>query len=133
MYSKEEQLKHNKVKKQSTFGKKRSRVKPRSDKMKKVKLESNPYNSFLHNSGQVCCVCGCPDIVVHHPTDLKRLKGLPRRDWKRAITLCNKHHDNYSKVSIHVMSHEEFYEKVMSFETIMFHCDRLYKEYLRSM
>jgi len=121
-------------KSKGSFGTKPSRIKPRSKKMIAEKLDSNPYNSYLHNSGQVCIVCGYHKIEVHHITDIKRIKGK-RRCWKRAVTLCDEHHNRFnSKVSIHALS-DRFYDEIMSFEKLMWHSDRLwneYQEYLRS-
>lgn len=116
------------------FGKKANRLKPRSKKMQIEKLHSNPYNSYLHNSGQACIVCGNPNIEIHHITDIKRIKGK-RRCWKRAVTLCDEHHNRFnSKVSIHALS-DRFYVEIMSFKKLMWHSDRLwneYQDYLRS-
>lgn len=126
--NKKEKSSFGKRKSKGDFGKKKSKLNPRSKKMKAEKVESNPYNSYLHDSGQVCIVCGNPVIEVHHITDIKRIKGK-RRCWKRAVTLCDEHHNRFnSKVSIHALS-DRFYVEIMSFKKLMWHSDRLWNEY----
>ena len=130
MYSKKEQLKKVKEKKVSTFGKKRSCSKKRSKKVSLEKVElSNDYYEYLHNSNQKCVICGDISIEIHHITDIKRLPIEPRRYWNRVVTLCPSHHKN-SKDGIHILSKEEFYNKVMSFEKLIENSARLYEEYL---
>lgn len=132
MYSKYEQLKKVKEKKVSTFGKKRSCLKKRSKKTKVEKEElSNDYYDYLHNSGQKCAICGSNLIEIHHITDIKRIPDEPRRVWNRVITLCPEHHKN-GKDGIHILSKDEFYSRVMSFNKLMKKSFGLYQEYLRS-
>lgn len=122
----------NKRKSKGAFGKKKARVKPRSQKLKKEKDNlSNDYYKYLHSSGQKCVICGCDCIEIHHITDIKRLKDEPRRVWNRVVTLCPEHHKN-GKNGIHILSKDEFYDEVISFSKLMKHSDRLYHEYLRS-
>lgn len=128
--TKQEQLEWNKVKKVSTFGKKKSCLKKKSKKVTLEKVElSNDYYNYLHNSNQKCVICGCISIEIHHITDIKTLPNEPRRVWNRVVTLCPAHHKN-SKDAIHILSKKEFYSRVMSFEKLMENSDRLYKEYL---
>lgn len=116
-------------KSKGAFGSKKSKVKARSSKMSKEKDElSNDYYSYLHSSNQKCVVCGSNSIEIHHITDIKRIPGK-RRVWNRVITLCPEHHKN-SKEAIHALSKDAFYDKIMSFEKLMEHSDRLYCEYL---
>lgn len=132
MFTKEDQLKKNKIKKVSTFGKKRSSLKKRSIKVIKEKSDfSNDYYKYLHNSNQKCVVCGGNCDAIHHLTDIKRIPGK-RREWNRVVTLCNNHHDNYSNESIHVLSREDFYDKIMSLDDLLKNSKLLYLEYLRS-
>jgi 5-methylcytosine-specific restriction endonuclease McrA len=124
------QTKKNKQKKESTFGKKKSSIKRRSQKMRVEKENlSNLYYEYLHTSNQKCAVCGGSCDAIHHITDIKRIKGK-RRVWNRVVTLCNKHHDNYSNESIHVLSREKFYDKIMSLEDLLSHSKRLFLQYL---
>ena len=129
MFTKEEQLKKVKNKKVSSFGKK---VKFMSKNSKKVNFEkselSNNYYEYLHNSNQKCIVCGDISIEIHHITDIKKIPGK-RREWNRVVTLCPNHHKN-GKDGIHILSKDEFYDRVMSFEELMENSDRLYQEYL---
>lgn len=143
--SKEQQLKKNKDptekipwgmrKSKGGFGTKKYHLKKRSDKTQSEKIEkSNPFYDWIHNSGQVCAVCGCSDIDIHHITDLKNIKGK-RRSWDRVIVLCKAHHKgdslyHYNGNAIHVLSKERFYATVMSFEEMMRHSDSIYEEYL---
>lgn len=131
MYSKDEQLKKVKEKKISTFGKKKSCLKKRS---KKTKVEkeylSNDYYEYLHNSNQKCVVCESSLIEIHHITDIKRIPNEPRRAWNRVVTLCPTHHKN-GKNGIHILSKDEFYNRVMSFEELIKKSFELYQEYLR--
>ena len=130
MYSKKEQLKKVKEKKVSTFGKKKSCLEKKSKKVSLEKVElSNDYYEYLHNSNQKCVICGDISIEIHHITDIKRLLNEPRRAWNRVVTLCPAHHKN-SKDGIHILSKEEFYSRVMSFEKLIENSARLYKEYL---
>jgi len=114
------------------FGFKSNRIKARSIKYQKEKDDySNEYYSYLHNSKQKCIICSNPCINVHHLTDIYRIKGK-RRSWDRVVTLCNKHHDNYSKESIHMLNHSVFYETIMSLESLLFHSRRLLEEFENS-
>lgn len=132
LYSKEQQLKKVKEKKVSSFGKKRSSIKPRSKKNKVEKVQlSNDYYHYLHSSYQKCVVCGSSFIEIHHITDIKRIPDEPRRVWNRVITLCPEHHKN-GIGGIHILSKDEFYNRVMSFEELMEKSFDLYQEYLRS-
>lgn len=129
MYSKKEQLKKNKKENVSTFGKKKSCLKKKSKKVSLEKVElSNDYYEYLHNSNQRCVVCGDVSIEIHHITDIKRIPGK-RREWNRVVTLCPNHHKN-GKDGIHILSKDEFYSRVMSFEKLMENSNRLYQEYL---
>lgn len=98
-------------------------------KIEKVEL-SNDYYEYLHNSNQRCVICGDTSIEIHHITDIKRIPSEPRRVWNRVVTLCPSHHKN-GKDGIHILSKEEFYIKVMSFEELMNNSQLLYKEYLK--
>ena len=132
MYSKDEQLKKLKEKKVSTFGKKKSCLKKRSKKTQIEKEDlSNDYYDYLHNSGQKCVVCGSSSIEIHHITDIKRIPYEPRRVWNRVITLCPEHHKN-CKDGIHILSKDEFYSRVMSFEKLTKKSLDLYQEYLET-
>lgn len=120
-----------KRKNRGAFGTKKSSVKPRSKKVAKEKNElSNDYYNYLHNSNQKCVVCGSNSIEIHHITDIKRISGK-RREWNRVVTLCPEHHKN-NKDAIHILSKNEFYDRIMSFEKLMEYSRGLYQEYLRS-
>ena len=117
-----------------SFGKKKVSIKARSKKVIKEKIESNPFYEWIHGSGQVCVVCGCEDITIHHITDLKKIDSK-RREWDRVVVLCKAHHQGdsmyaYNGDAIHKLSKEEFYRRIMSFEELMVHSDNIYKEYL---
>lgn len=129
MFGKNQQLTWNKEKKVSAFGKKKSSLKKRSKKMSSEKNDlSNDYYTYLHESNQKCVVCGNNSIEIHHITDIKRISGK-RREWNRVITLCPEHHKN-GKDGIHILSKDEFYDRVMSFEKLMEKSLDLYREYL---
>ena len=120
-----------------TFGQKKSKIKPRSKKVSLEKKISNPFYEWIHGSGQVCVVCGCGDIDVHHITDLQKIDGK-RREWDRVVVLCKAHHKGDSVYAdnsdaIHVLSKEEFYRRIMSFEKLMVCSDNIYKEYKESL
>lgn len=131
MFTKEMQLKKEKEKKVSTFGKKNSSLKKRSKKMNSEKNDlSNDYYEYLHNSNQKCVVCGDISIEIHHITDIKRIEGK-RREWNRVVTLCPYHHKN-GLDGIHILPKKEFYDRVMSLEELIKKSLELYQEYLRS-
>lgn len=117
------------------FGTKKYHLKKRSKKVQKEKTEkSNPFYEWVHNSGQVCAVCGCTNIDFHHITDVQKIDGK-RREWDRGIVLCKAHHKGDSvyadnSKAIHILSKEEWYATVMSFEEMMRHSDSLYERYL---
>ena len=100
-------------------------------KSKALKEEFNhkDYFNYLHNSNQKCVICGGYNIEIHHITDVHKIKG-DRRDHKRVVTLCKNHHKE-SKFGIHNMSKEDFYENVMSLESLLFHSSELLEEYKR--
>lgn len=125
------QLGKKKEKKVSMFGKKKHSLKKRSKKITSEKNDlSNDYYKYLHESNQTCIICGSNCIEIHHITDIKRIPGK-RREWNRVVALCPEHHKN-GKDGIHILSKEEFYDKVMSLEKLLENSDRLYQEYLRS-
>ena len=98
-------------------------------KSKEDPFDKKAYFNYLHNSDQRCIICNSSNIELHHITDLKNIKGA-RRDDKRLVILCKNHHKE-SKFGIHIMSKEEFYTEVMDFDTLMYHSNRLYQEYLK--
>jgi hypothetical protein len=115
MFTKEQQLKKNRIKETSkgSFGKPKS-------KSKEVK-------DYFHSSDKKCVVCGASNIELHHLTDISRINGKRRCDF-RIVILCVEHHRT-GKDAIHRLSKYDFYTNVLSFEKLIKHSKEIHNEF----
>ena len=101
MYTKEQQLYKNKVKKKSTFGKKKYRIRKKSLK-KVITKEELDYLKWLQTkTDAVCFVCGKrdpgDDIEWHHV----KYKSTDKKNHFRLIPLCGAKHHRLGFLSPH--------------------------------
>ena len=93
----------------------------RNGRLKEKPLKDSSYMEWLHNSWQLCFVCGNPNIEVHHLESGSR----GRRDDK-CVTLCPVHHRG--RFSPHGADAKEFYEKYTKTE-LKIEANKLYQQY----
>ena len=97
MFTKNEQLKKDKVKKVSTFGKKKSCLKKRSAK-NQISKDEKDYLDWLQNQSYGCFVCGQQNgIEWHH---VKKFSS-DKKNHFRLIPLCFMHHRISNELSAH--------------------------------
>lgn len=126
MYTKEEQLKKNKKKKVSTFGKKNI-LKKKSQNL------SNDEKDFLNwlqiRENTVCFVCGKNDfydkIEWHH---IKRSSSDTKNHF-RLIPLCGSKHHRNGELSPH--GSPKKWRETFSLEVQLKYAAEIYQEYLR--
>ncbi len=97
MFTKDEQLKKDKAKKVSTFGKKKSCLKKRNAK-NQISKDEKDYLDWLQNQSYGCFVCGQQNgIEWHH---VKKFSS-DKKNHFRLIPLCGVEHHRLGKLSPH--------------------------------
>ena len=101
MYSKQEQLKKDKAKKVSTFGKKKSCLKKKSKKSLLTKEEQDYLTWLQGRENSVCFVCGKrnfnDDLEWHHVKN----SSSDKKNHFRLIPLCGHLHHRNGDLSPH--------------------------------
>lgn len=97
MFTKEQQLKKEKKKRISTFGKKRTFLKKSSDK-NKITKEEQQYLDWLQNQSYGCFVCGKQNGIEWHHV---KKSSTDKKNHVRLIPLCRIEHHRLGKLSPH--------------------------------
>ena len=130
MYSKQEQLKKVKVKKVSTFGKKRSCLKKKSKKNLLTKDEQDYLTWLQTRENTVCFVCGKrnfnDDIEWHHVKN----GSSDKKNHFRLIPLCGHLHHRNGDLSPH--GNAKKWRETFSLEVQMIYAAEIHLEYINS-
>jgi hypothetical protein len=120
-YSKAEQLKSNKVKKEPSFGKKN--YKWNNKGIQRITNDSElSYIQWLRNQQLQCLICGSNEVELHH---IKR-SSTDKKNHKQLLPLCREHHTG-SSISPHGAK-KQFFE-IYPFESQVIIADKLYENY----
>ena len=130
MYSKQEQLKKDKAKKVSTFGKKKSCLKKKSKKSLLTKEEQDYLTWLQGRENSVCFVCGKrnfnDDLEWHHVKN----SSSDKKNHFRLIPLCGHLHHRNGDLSPH--GNAKRWREIFSLEVQMKYATDIYEEYLIS-
>lgn len=128
MFTKQQQLKKNKVKKESTFGKKKSVLRKKSQNLSK---EEKDFLDWLQKREHtVCFVCGkrnpMDDIEWHH---VKR-SSSDKKNHLRLIPLCGSKHHRNGELSPHGGARR--FRETFSYESQLAYAAGIHLEYLNN-
>lgn len=131
MFTKEQQLKTNKAKKEKSsfgnkpskgsFGKKAYKWNNKGYKRQTTDEELS-YIKWLRKQSLQCLICGCNEIELHH---IKK-SSTDKKNHKRLLPLCREHHTG-SKISPHGAK-KLFFERY-PYESQCIIADNLYKKF----
>lgn len=130
MFSKQEQLKKDKVKKVSTFGKKKSCLKKKSKKSLLTKEEQDYLTWLQSRENSVCFVCGKrnfnDDIEWHHV----KKSSSDKKNHFRLIPLCGHLHHRNGDLSPH--GNAKRWRETFSLEVQLTYAVEIHLEYINS-
>lgn len=130
MFSKQEQLKKDKVKKVSTFGKKNSCLKKKSKKSLLTKDEQDYLTWLQVRENSVCFVCGKrnfnDDLEWHHV----KKSSSDKKNHFRLIPLCGHLHHRNGDLSPH--GNAKRWRETFSLEMQLIYAAEIHLEYLNS-
>lgn len=130
MYSKQDQLKKDKVKKVSTFGKKKSCLKKKSKKSLLTKEEQDYLTWLQGRENSVCFVCGKrdfnDDLEWHHV----KQSSSDKKNHFRLIPLCGHLHHRNGDLSPH--GNAKNWKSTFSLEVQLIYAAEIYLEYINS-
>ena len=128
MFTKEDQLKKDKVKKVSTFGKKKSCLKKKSKKSLLTKDEQDYLTWLQGRENSVCFVCGrrnfSDDLEWHHV----KQTSSDKKNHFRLIPLCGHLHHRNGDLSPH--GNAKKWKATFSLQVQMEYATDIYEEYL---
>ena len=130
MYSKQEQLKKDKAKKVSTFGKKKSCLKKKSKKSLLTKEEQDYLTWLQGRENSVCFVCGKrnfnDDLEWHHVKN----SSSDKKNHFRLIPLCGSKHHRNGELSPHGGARK--FRETFTYEEQLFYAAKIHLEYLKN-
>lgn len=130
MFSKSEQLKKDKVKNVSTFGKKKSCLKKKSKKSLLTKEEQDYLTWLQSRENSVCFVCGKrnfnDDLEWHHVKN----SSSDKKNHFRLIPLCGHLHHRNGDLSPH--GNAKRWRETFSLEMQLIYAAEIHLEYLNS-
>jgi hypothetical protein len=130
LFSKQEQLKKDKVKKVSTFGKKNSCLKKKSKKSLLTKEEQDYLTWLQGRENSVCFVCGKrnfnDDLEWHHV----KKSSSDKKNHFRLIPLCGHLHHRNGDLSPH--GNAKRWRETFSLEMQLIYAAEIHLEYLNS-
>ena len=130
MYSKQEQLKKDKAKKVSTFGKKKSCLKKKSKKSLLTKDEQDYLTWLQGRENSVCFVCGKrnfnDDLEWHHVKN----SLSDKKNHFRLIPLCGSKHHKNGELSPHGGARK--FRETFTYEEQLFYAAKIHLEYLKN-
>ena len=128
MYSKQDQLKKDKVKKVSTFGNKKSCLKKKSKKSLLTKEEQDYLTWLQGRENSVCFVCGKrnfnDDLEWHHV----KQSSSDKKNHFRLIPLCGHLHHRNGDLSPH--GSPKNFRNTYPLYIQMAYAESIHKEYL---
>ena len=131
MYSKQEQLKKDKVKKVSTFGKKKSCLKKKSKKSLLTKEEQDYLTWLQGRENSVCFVCGKrnfnDDLEWHHVKN----SSSDKKNHFRLISLCGHLPHRNGDLSPH--GNAKRWRETFTLEMQMEYATEIHLEYLSNI
>ena len=130
LYSKQEQLKKDKAKKVSTFGKKKSCLKKKSKKSLLTKEEQDYLTWLQGRENSVCFVCGKrnfnDDLEWHHVKN----SSSDKKNHFRLIPLCGHLHHRNGELSPH--GSPKKWRETFSLEVQLIYAAEIHLEYLNN-
>ena len=131
MYSKQDQLKKDKVKKVSTFGNKKSCLKKKSKKSLLTKEEQDYLTWLQGRENSVCFVCGKrnfnDDLEWHHVKN----SSSDKKNHFRLISLCGHLHHRNGELSPH--GSPKKWRETFSLEVQLSYAAEIHLEYLSNI
>ena len=131
MYSKQDQLKKDKVKKVLTFGKKKSCLKKKSKKSLLTKEEQDYLTWLQGRENSVCFVCGKrkfnDDLEWHHVKN----SSSDKKNHFRLIPLCGHLHHRNGDLSPH--GNAKRWRETFTLEMQLIYATEIHLEYLSNI